>query len=910
MKRKQIIQRAIIGLLILIIPSSLITNYNLINPHPISYISLNNYKDRNLMLDAIKSAEYAPDFTGKGEDCDIALAQSLVDTSGITISNASDPLNNTIYEPCPTVQNFPSSSVNMRIEDIYAPNKSLSIEDYSPDAGFFDFTSFGDAATSFSVKNNCYLENVSVYCRNLDTGDSVDVRVFLCNSTWNNTEQRSQPDEMLPILDTFNIPQGLITGWYSIYNSHYFLNNTLTQNNTWFIGLWDIGIGNALWAYVDDDSLYEGNSDDLDETWSYKKVDSRWELIDNPSSFCPTVDLKLKVGVAPFIPNQTLIVEDGPDSNNQQFDDVVPAASSFEVDGNCFLENVSVELYNPNNPDNITVRFVLYNSTWNYTGKLSMPYGFKNDYIADLGTINYSANLEWVTLTNLHVYLNNTKTENNTWFIGLFTTVSSLHEGYWEWNWISQGNGVDDTRSYTYQTFPSTKWILVEAFDQKVDFHLKLDLRPPKNTPRPENINFMINNSIVQGVQNQYGTGYWTSTIEYSSSSGYLTFVMSTDWWDVACIITFVQINYTKTDVTANANFRIGGSGQEVLWNVTDNVGLNYLDARITESATINFTIPTSWQTINVFNGTQNKTDDISIRSLNNGYDEICVLHAGSGSWFLTASSANLLESIETYIGSTPTTEVTYSDVVSFNATLTDQIIQNDGVMQLSVYSPLTINNRLNYTLTKTTFDSEVEFVLGAWDVSDNVTDYGEFRVQISWYNDTATAFRETILTIIGETKLNLIAPVQDSTHYSNETFNLIVYYEDSNQLKAIDDATLFYNINAQGWLSTTANNGSIGYYTIPIDCSSFTTNGTKKVDITATKAYYLNHTLHYEFNLIVIEEDGEPTQTPPPDITPVIILGLSVVLVLGVVGIIKREAVSKGLSALVQKMRPPKQDQ
>ena len=81
-------------------------------------------------------------------------------------------------------------------------------------------------------------------------------------------------------------------------------------------------------------------------------------------------------------------------------------------------------------------------------------------------------------------------------------------------------------------------------------------------------------------------------------------------------------------------------------------------------------------------------------------------------------------------------------------------------------------------------------------------------------------------------------------------------------------------------------------------------------MDITATKDYYLNQTLRYEFNLIVIEEDGGSTQMPPPDITPFSILGLSVVVVLGVVGYIKREALSKGLSAMVQKMRPPKEDQ
>ena len=102
-----------------------------------------------------------------------------------------------------------------------------------------------------------------------------------------------------------------------------------------------------------------------------------------------------------------------------------------------------------------------------------------------------------------------------------------------------------------------------------------------------------------------------------------------------------------------------------------------------------------------------NKMNEISIRSLNNGYSEICVLNAGSGYWFLTASSANLLDSIDSYSDSRAESIFNYSNIVLFNTSFKETIFQNDGLLNLSIYSPALINDVLNFTMVKTVFGTD-----------------------------------------------------------------------------------------------------------------------------------------------------------------------------------------------------------
>lgn len=809
----------------------------------------NNENDRKLK-ETVTTTDYSPDFTGNGEDCNVTLQQSLIDSSPIKILNSSDPLNNTLYEPCPTTENFPSSFVNITMEDIYAPNKTLILESHSgfPDYDY-DLDNAKTKATSFKIKGNSYLNNVSIYLNN--EGSEAIVYVYLFNSTWyeDGVNSRSIPDGG-PIggksLGTITVPASTFD-WYYLDGLNEELINSKTDNNTWFIGLLTTGSYNNGWLWK-----LDTDGSNTHSVWYNISALPRWqtELYDST-----TIDYYLDVTLSPYIspPNHHLIVEDSSRYGDEDFTNTDPCATSFIIPGNLFLENISVHLTNSLR-ENATIRMVLYNSTW-ISGR-SEPGGADAYEYLTLAIFDYpNETFGWYSVTGLHVFLNNSKTENNTWFIGLFDIGVGISNAWWGYSRdddSSGGDNVDETLSYTYDSV-NFIWELTQnnVFPAcSVDFLLTMDLIPENNIPKPENINLRINNSIVFSQPNKYGIGYWASTNEYLSSSGFLGFTISADWWDVACTITVVEITYTKTDVKANANFTVVGSGQVVLWNVTDNEGLNYLDSRINEATTINFTIPCSWNNINVFNGTINKTDDISFRSLNNGYSEICVLNAGSGNWFLTASSANLLESINSYNGSIAESTFNYSNIVHFNASFKETIFQNDGSLNLSIYSPALINDVLNFTLDKTVFDTGQEISLGDWDVSDTVTQYGVFRVQMSWFNKTAVGFIEDSLTIFGESQLVLIKPPQNAIYNPIQQFEIIVYYEDSHLNRAIGGAVIGYNIADQGWETTTIDNGTTGFYLIPVDCGDLSSSGLKHVEIAATHDFYSTPTLKYMFEI------------------------------------------------------------
>ena len=112
---------------------------------------------------------------------------------------------------------------------------------------------------------------------------------------------------------------------------------------------------------------------------------------------------------------------------------------------------------------------------------------------------------------------------------------------------------------------------------------------------------------------------------------------------------------------------------------------------------------------------------------------------------------------------------------------------------------------------------------------------------------------------VICRTSLALSQPTLNNSYYTDQIFNIIIYYEDSNMLTPIDGATIYYNIDGQGWQSTSSNNGTIGYYLIPVNCSIFTTNDTKTVEILANRTYYESQTLNFNFNVIIVEEKGKP---------------------------------------------------
>ncbi|KKM80816.1 hypothetical protein LCGC14_1336060, partial [marine sediment metagenome] len=242
---------------------------------------------------------------------------------------------------------------------------------------------------------------------------------------------------------------------------------------------------------------------------------------------------------------------------------------------------------------------------------------------------------------------------------------------------------------------------------------------------------------------------------------------------------------------------------------------------------------------IKVFNGSIEFS--INKRLLGNGYREVEVPNAINGSyWYLNATSDNAIASIET----NPASIFNYPDIVYFNATFLNYT--NDGTINLSIYSPSAINNRLNYTFTNSSFGAGLEVYFGDWNISETAIKYGIFRMQVKWNNETSAGFREGTIIINAETSLQILYPSQNVNYNASKIFDMTVYYNDTGQNLNISNANIQYKINNGSY---SAINDSVVYvgkgkYDITFDCNSSEFNyGRNNITIKAGGTYYNNQT-------------------------------------------------------------------
>jgi len=550
-----------------------------------------------------------------------------------------------------------------------------------------------------------------------------------------------------------------------------------------------------------------------------------------------------------FAPNQTLIVEDDyTPFGTYRIDNTVPLPYvSFTVPSSSYIDNFSVRIFNDNDANSGDFQVRIYNSTWNSGLSRNEPdSGY--DEVVSYGTYVIDNFTGWYNFTDLNYFLDTSTTANNTFYL-------RLRDGNDDTDWYLASDETDpdnDDESDVYKYDPALQ--LIQVLGNYIDLTLILDLNPINSTPNPQDIGLQINDLIVSGYLNINGSGYWSPSQSFSSTTDELNFTISADWWDVSCNISSVQINYTKTDLRADSSFEVLGSGQDVLWNVTKPGGLNYFDSRF-NNYTINFTISSRWTDIEVWNGSTNKTGDIKTNDLNN-YKDIQVFNAGNGTyWFLNATSSNLLENIKKYVGTTSTADTfNYTDLVHFNGTFSSSI--SDGSINLSVYNPLALNDQLNYTFINSSFVSGTDIYFGDWNISDTITKYGKFRILTQWNNGTDAGFFRDNITILAETNLLIDQPSQNTTFNSSTIFNVTITYRDREQDLDISDGDIYYKINAGTYSSVNESVKYIGSgkYNITFDCNNTEFNyGSNTITIRANNTYHNNQT--ETLNIIILGE-------------------------------------------------------
>jgi len=244
----------------------------------------------------LKKSDYSPNYRGNGDKINITLQQSLLNNSIISFPDLE--ISNTFTEPCPTVNNFNSSFINILIENLKADNISLVVQN-NPDDGEIDCAT--TRLTSFTVSRNCYIINASINIKRTagPTGD-----IYLYASSWNSVLNRSEPTGTSTTIGTI---APTANGGLYIDLIDTFLNNSNTDNNTWYFGVVRTsGGGSIQWRYTDD-TVANNNSYAYysNAGWTYEPRDYLLEIGLAPINATPNPqDIGLKI-------NNTQVVDYG-----------------------------------------------------------------------------------------------------------------------------------------------------------------------------------------------------------------------------------------------------------------------------------------------------------------------------------------------------------------------------------------------------------------------------------------------------------------------------------------------------------------------------------------------------------------------------------------------------------------------
>ncbi|MFX1378445.1 MAG: hypothetical protein ACFFA4_05075 [Promethearchaeota archaeon] len=505
-----------------------------------------------------------------------------------------------------------------------------------------------------------------------------------------------------------------------------------------------------------------------------------------------------------YAPNKSIVIEDNTVGAGLENFFLGEYYVSFTTRGSGFLENVSIPIKLVTALNNANVTIKLYNARNDGSG---VPEPNSNIGLIVPKTLITSSTYYWHEFTNIHAAFDSSSTFANTFFL----RVEKVQGGAVYWDWYSDGTDADET--YVYDAT-----LILETFGvNTIDLGLKVAFSPQDHTPTPEGINFLINSTSVTGDLVIENKGSWKSYNAYRNASGLLYFVLTAEWWDVSCSVTYAQINYTKTDLTATSLFSVTGSGESLNWNSTLGIVNNFVSPF--NNYEINFTVPRTWENFSAFKGPTDKSSDINIGPINEGYLDLQIKNAENGiNWYIMAQSKNLLKKIRTYVGIEDLSIINFTDTLNFLANFSEII--SDGTINLTVYSPAPGYHE-NYSYYDDSITPDSEISLGSWAISSSATEYGMFKVQIWWYNATAGGFLEKDITIIAVTDLVLISPPIDEDHFPDDIFNIRVFYNDTGLNsgdQGIPGATIIINGT---YVPPIVDEGN-GYYQIQINSSDY----------------------------------------------------------------------------------------
>lgn len=284
-------KRIIILLSLTVMLSITSINLNLFNFSSVSSLTDIDTPNEPISFDDLKAADYTSNYSNTGNDLSISLHQSIINegTPLFEITNASNNNNNTFSIDCPSDRLFNSTTSYVDIANIYAPNKTIIIEDdYTGNE--FQRISVLSQFLSFNASGVGYIENITLRLKQVNTGNPSNITLDLYNASTDRT-----PDQKIGTMisnEYFNDSADVFQ-WHKVKNLDFQFDSKDTNNDLFYIRLDRVG-GIGLYSDYTTDL---GGIDAKDECLVYQADQTTLEWYSAPGN---NVDLPLIIDFYPL----------------------------------------------------------------------------------------------------------------------------------------------------------------------------------------------------------------------------------------------------------------------------------------------------------------------------------------------------------------------------------------------------------------------------------------------------------------------------------------------------------------------------------------------------------------------------------------------------------------------------------
>ena len=142
--------------------------------------------------------------------------------------------NTTLTVHSPLDNNFNTSAVNLTMSSLQMANVSKTMQDDEGYSTYEDVGPSNSVAASIIFPASGNLTEIDIY---LPIATLSDVTIEIFNSTWNGYQAWINSS-----VGIFFTSDPVHTSWYNgvsnwatFYNNHFYLNNSKTANNTWYV---------------------------------------------------------------------------------------------------------------------------------------------------------------------------------------------------------------------------------------------------------------------------------------------------------------------------------------------------------------------------------------------------------------------------------------------------------------------------------------------------------------------------------------------------------------------------------------------------------------------------------------------------------------------------------------------------